>query len=55
MSRGVFTMKQVAAAGLRRNDPAAHAQQVKDGYIDGVPAPPRRYQRQHARLRPRRR
>jgi hypothetical protein len=38
MSRGLFTMKQVAAAGLRRNDPAAHTQQVKDGYIDGVPA-----------------
>ena len=37
MSRGVFTMKDVAAAGLRRNDPAAHAQQVKDGYINGVP------------------
>jgi ThiF family/Prokaryotic homologs of the JAB domain len=37
MSRGVFTMKEVAAAGLRRTDPAAHAQQVKDGYIDGVP------------------
>jgi hypothetical protein len=37
MSRGLFTMKQVAAAGLRRNDPAAHAQQVTDGYIDGVP------------------
>jgi hypothetical protein len=37
VSRGLFTMKQVAAAGLRRNDPAAHAQQVKDGYIDGAP------------------
>jgi hypothetical protein len=37
MSRGLFTMKQVAEAGLRRNDPAAHAQQVKDGYIAGVP------------------
>lgn len=36
MSRGLFTMKQVAAAGLRRNDPAAHAQQVGDGYIAGV-------------------
>ncbi len=36
MSRGLFTMKQVAAAGLRRNDPAAHAQQVRDGYIAGV-------------------
>lgn len=37
MSRGVFTMKEVAAAGLRRTDPAAHAQQVKDGYIEGAP------------------
>ncbi len=36
MSRGLFTMKQVAAAGLRRNDPAAHALQVRDGYIAGV-------------------
>lgn len=36
MSRGLFTMNQVAAAGLRRNDPAAHAQQVRDGYIAGV-------------------
>jgi hypothetical protein len=36
VSRGLFTMRQVAAAGLRRNDPAAHAQEVKDGYIDGV-------------------
>jgi proteasome lid subunit RPN8/RPN11 len=38
MSRGLFTMKQVAAAGLRRHDPQAHAQQVKAGYISGVPA-----------------
>jgi hypothetical protein len=37
MSRGLFTMADVAAAGLRRNDPAAHAQQVEDGYITGVP------------------
>ncbi|HVJ78244.1 MAG TPA: ThiF family adenylyltransferase [Hyphomicrobium sp.] len=36
MSRELFTMKQVAAAGLRRNDPGAHGQQVKDGYIAGV-------------------
>lgn len=36
MTRGLFTMKQVADAGLRRNDPAAHAQQMKDGYIAGV-------------------
>jgi hypothetical protein len=36
MSRGLFTMADVAAAGLRRNDPAAHEQQIKDGYIKGV-------------------
>ena len=36
ISRGLFTMADVAAAGLRRRDPAAHAQQVKDGYIRGV-------------------
>ena len=37
MSRGLFTMSDVAAAGLRRNDPNAHAEQVKDGYIKGAP------------------
>ena len=36
MSRGLFTMSEVAAAGLRRNDPDAHEQQVKDGYITGA-------------------
>jgi proteasome lid subunit RPN8/RPN11 len=36
MSRDLFSMKDVADAGLRRNDPAAFAQQVKDGYIRGV-------------------
>ncbi len=36
MSRGLFTMQQVAAEGLRRNDPDAHARQMKDGYIAGV-------------------
>jgi hypothetical protein len=36
MSRGLFSMRDVAAAGLRRNDPAAHAHQIKDGYIKGV-------------------
>ena len=36
MSRGLFTMSDVAAAGLRRNDPGVHAQQVKDGYIRGA-------------------
>ncbi|WP_425062037.1 ThiF family adenylyltransferase [Pyruvatibacter mobilis] len=36
MSRGLFTMQGVAAAGLARNDPTAHQRQVKDGYIKGV-------------------
>jgi len=36
MSRGLFTMQDVAAAGLARNDPAAHERQVKDGYIRGA-------------------
>jgi hypothetical protein len=38
MSRGLFTMRQVAEAGLRRSDPSAHVQQVRDGYIAGVEA-----------------
>ena len=38
ISRGLFTMSEVAAAGLRRNDPVAHSQQVKDGYITGAVA-----------------
>ena len=33
LSRGLFTMNQVAAAGLARTDPEAHAQQVTEGYI----------------------
>lgn len=37
LSRGLFTLEDVRAAGLRRNDPAAHALQVKDGYIRGAP------------------
>ena len=37
LSRGLFTMEDVRAAGLRRTDPQAHAQQVKDGYIRGAP------------------
>lgn len=37
MSRGLFSMTEVAAAGLRRLDAHAHAQQVRDGYIAGVP------------------
>lgn len=36
LSRELFTLKQVADAGLTRNDPAAHQQQVKDGYIKGA-------------------
>lgn len=36
MSRGLFCMNEVAASGLRRNDPDAHGQQVKDGYIRGA-------------------
>jgi hypothetical protein len=36
LSRDLFTMKDVAAAGLLRNDPAAHDRQVKDGYIRGA-------------------
>lgn len=35
MSRGVFNMVDVAAAGLARNDPAAYAEQINDGYISG--------------------
>ena len=38
VSRGLFSMSEVAAAGLRRNDPKAHERQVEDGYIKGVPA-----------------
>jgi hypothetical protein len=36
MSRDLFNMKDVAAAGLQRNDPAAHDRQIADGYIAGV-------------------
>ena len=35
MSRGLFTMDQVRAAGLLRTDPGAHEQQIRDGYIRG--------------------
>lgn len=38
MSRGLFTMLDVAAVGLRRNDPTAHERQAKEGYIKGVAA-----------------
>ncbi len=48
VSRGLFSMSDVAAAGLRRNDPGAHDRQVKDGYIKGVAgAPAGGHQRQH--------
>lgn len=36
ITRELFTLKQVGDAGLRRTDPAAHAQQLEDGYIAGV-------------------
>ncbi|MCW5696314.1 MAG: ThiF family adenylyltransferase [Bauldia sp.] len=38
ISRELFTLYDVAAAGLRRRDPAAHRRQVEDGYIRGVAA-----------------
>jgi hypothetical protein len=34
--RKVFTKEQVQAAGLARGDPAAYAQQRKEGYVSGV-------------------
>lgn len=36
MSRNVFTMDQVAAAGLARTDPEAYARQVQEKYIRGI-------------------
>ena len=36
LSRRVYTMEQVGAAGLFRTDPAAYRTQLKDGYIRGV-------------------
>lgn len=36
MSRGLFSMEAVRAAGLERNDPSAHQRQVNEGYIAGV-------------------
>jgi hypothetical protein len=36
LERGVYTMKQVEAEGLKRTDPAAYREQVKLGYIHGV-------------------
>jgi hypothetical protein len=37
LTRGLFSLADVAAAGLRRTDPKAHATEVRDGYIRGVP------------------
>lgn len=36
LTRGLFTLEEVAAAGLRRTDPEAHTQQLEDGYITGA-------------------
>jgi ThiF family/Prokaryotic homologs of the JAB domain len=36
MSRDLFSMDEVSAAGLRRSDPVAHQHQVEEGYIRGV-------------------
>ena len=38
LSRVLFTMSDVSAAGLARNDPEAHMRQIEDGYISGVVA-----------------
>jgi hypothetical protein len=35
-SRGVYTLEEVRAEGLRRTDPAAYADLVKENYIKGV-------------------
>lgn len=35
-SRGVYTMEEVRAEGLRRTDPAAYEGLVKEGYVRGV-------------------
>ncbi len=36
LSRGVYTMEQVRAAGLRRTNPAAYRDLLAEGYIKGV-------------------
>ena len=36
MSRGLISMEDVREEGLQHHDPAAHAQQISDGYIRGV-------------------
>lgn len=35
-SRGVYTMEEVRAEGLKRTDPAAYAGLLKEGYVRGV-------------------
>ena len=37
LSRHVYTMEQVRAAGIYRTDPAAYRSQLEQGYIRGVP------------------
>lgn len=37
ISRGLFTMEEVRAAGLARTDPRAYEEQCREGYISGVP------------------
>ena len=37
LSRNVYTMEQVRAAGIYRTDPAAYRSQLDQGYIRGVP------------------
>lgn len=36
LSRGTYTLEQVRAAGLRRTDPRAYEEQLKEKYITGV-------------------
>jgi hypothetical protein len=36
LSRGVYTMKQVEAEGMRRTNPELYRQQVNEGYLRGV-------------------
>jgi ThiF family len=36
LTRGLFSLEDVAAAGLKRNDPKAFQQQLSDGYIAGA-------------------
>jgi hypothetical protein len=36
LSRNLFTLEQVRAAGLQRTDPAQYQQQIKEGYIRGA-------------------